>query len=384
MASATLQMLLGAKNLCGIITKVKSKLPDYVLPDIFTKPNRTVEGAYATFPTRKGERRSAQEVAYNAPSIAWEGKGLGQVSVKMMHSKHNISIDPGTLTNLLLPDKDMKQVMAREEIARQTADFGDAFTNKRLATTFMTLANGKIYIGANGQLLPTSTGAAFTVDMNIPAGNRNQLKVATPEFGLATSPVGIIAASWATVTTDIPTHIQSVIRASVQLTGYPVTHAFYGSNILQYILKNTMLQSYMKFNPAFNESLRVTGQIPDGFLGLHWHPAHLAFFSGMQYNTRTGEQQDLPYTVWDADTITFCPEPANDWYEFVQGTYPCPNKIRLSESLEDAISDMTSQPGMFSYAFGKMDPPGFTQIAGDTFLPYIKVPEAVFIAKVAF
>jgi hypothetical protein len=47
-----------------------------------------------------------------------------------------------------------------------------------------------------------------------------------------------------------------------------------------------------------------------------------------------------------------------------------------------SLSALTSAYGLFSYSVLMTDPVAIKQVAGDTFLPTLKVPAAIFIANV--
>jgi hypothetical protein len=45
---------------------------------------------------------------------------------------------------------------------------------------------------------------------------------------------------------------------------------------------------------------------------------------------------------------------------------------------------MQTQAGMFAYGLASADPPSAKIVYGDTFLPVLKVPSAIFVATVKF
>jgi len=62
-----------------------------------------------------------------------------------------------------------------------------------------------------------------------------------------------------------------------------------------------------------------------------------------------------------------------------------PTNFELANNATSAVDvahSLREQAGMFSYAEMLTDPPSIKMVAGDTFLPVIKVPKAVFIADV--
>ena len=57
--------------------------------------------------------------------------------------------------------------------------------------------------------------------------------------------------------------------------------------------------------------------------------------------------------------------------------------MQEDDSAEDLAKSIKNVAGMFAYAYVTKDPMGIKEVAGDTFLPLIKVPAAVFQATVA-
>ena len=213
---ATLQQILGAKNLIGRIQAIKAGLAADILPDALLSPGRSVEGNYGTYRKVIGERRVARVAMYGSPSQVRELKGISEIPVNLMHTIESINFAPAMLQNLTNDDNEEKQKNATAEIARQTADFHDLFENLRVAAVTSLLAYGRLDFNAGGELLmPTvaasgavsaPTGAMYAVDMGIPATNRTQLNV----FGS-----NIISATWATTSNSIITQLNNLKTAAL-------------------------------------------------------------------------------------------------------------------------------------------------------------------------
>ncbi len=362
----TLQQILGGRNLTGVIQGVAGGVPDDLLPEGFMAATRTVEGEYGTYVKVEGTRKTARLAQYGSPSQQRVLKGVSEVSIKLIHTVESIYHKPPVLMNLSNFQNDQKQRLGEEEIARQTGDFNRLFTNLRTAALYSLLAQGAVYFDADGNLLPDSTGAHVTVDFGVPSGNKDQLDVLGDG--------AIIGASWATAGTAIHTQVAALKKAARKLTGYPVKHAFHGANILDHFLGNTKLKELINNNRSFQEGA-ASGEIPNGLLGLQWHPVDEAFYV---------DQDDTAQDFFDADAIVFTPEPSPDWYELIEGTYPVPTDVgSVSQDGAGALGGVSTEAGMFSYAVVTADPVAIKHVAGDTFLPVLKVPKAIFIAKVA-
>lgn len=363
--SKALTQILGGKNLTGVIQGVKSGIPRS-MPQQFFTPNRTVTGDQATYTEVEGTRTTARIVQYGSPSQRRGLKGIKERSVKLIHTAEHQMHSPATLMNLRSYDSPERQRMGQQEIARQTREFAMNFENLRVAAVQSAFALGSIYFDDEGNLLGSSSSAQITVDYNIPSGNKTTLDVLGDG--------AIISAKWSAAGTAINTQLRNLKKAALKLTGYPIRHAFYGSAVPDYIFANTQLKEIINRNPGYQQQAYELGQVPNGLGGLQWHPADEAFFVDAD-----GSYQ----TLFNQYSVTFCPEPSPDWYEFIEGTYPVPTSIgSMSPDAESALGNVAEVGGMFSYAKVIDDPATIKQVAGDTFVPAIKVPNAVFIGTV--
>jgi len=364
--SKTLQQILGAKNLSGVIQGIKTGIAIEDVPSAFFRVTRTVEGDHCTYRKVEGTRKTARLVHYGSPSKLRGVSGISEIPIKLIHSFEHMFHEPSTLMNLTNLANESKQKLGMAEITRQTGEFKQQFTNLRRAGILSALFKGYIYFDGDGNLLNSATGASVTVNYGIPAGNRTTCDV----LGNG----AIINAKWSAVGTNIHTHIKNLKIAVKKLTGYSLTHAFYGSAILDYMWKNTVLKEMINRKTALQDAF-TSGEIADGFLKIKkWIPADELFFVD-----DNGNYQDFisPYD------IVFTPDPSPEWWEVIEGTYPVPTNIgSLTPDAIAALANVSSQAGMFSYAHVLSDPVTIKQLAGDTFLPVIKVPNSVIIATV--
>lgn len=361
----TLQQILGARNLVGVIQGIKGGVPTDILPASFMRITRRVEGDHCTYTKIEGTRKTARMVLYGSPSRNRNLKGVSEVPIKLIHTAEHIIHKPVTLLNLKNMDNENKQKLGRMEITRQSREFRQLFDNLRMAAVFAVLSSGYVYFDEDGNLLPNSSGAFYTIDFQVPSGNKNYLDV----FGTG----AIIGATWATAGTDIIGDVVALKKAARKLTGYPIIEAFYGENILKYFLGNTVLKEMINRNTGFQTAF-TSNEIPDGFLGLKWTPAYEAFFQDDD-----GTNQDF----WSGDKIVFTPTPSPDWWEYIEGSYPVPTNLgSVHGDGAGALGNVTEVNGMFNYAILLEDPVTIKQVAGDTMIPVLKVPGAIFIADV--
>jgi len=183
---------------------------------------------------------------------------------------------------------------------------------------------------------------------------------------------GNLLTNWKAATPNILGQLKAVKKAGRKLTGHPITHAFYGVNIPGYIAADPVLQSIIRGSQRVAEEA-ITAEIPSSVGNLKWFPIDQAFFVD-----QTGVAKD-----WAGDdVIVFTPDPSTDWWEVIEGTYPVPRSIQLANDLGAVLGNLQQVAGPFSYAQVTTNPVSLQHFAGDTFLPIIKNPAAVFIAKV--
>jgi hypothetical protein len=250
--------------------------------------------------------------------------------------------------------------MGRQTISRNLANFGTLFQNLRISCVHSVLATGAIYFDAAGNLLPSSSGAAFGVDFGVSAGHKDQLNT-------------IIGADWDEATTDIPSQVEALQADAIQTTGMPLTTAIYGRSLPSYLLSNNYVGKLISASPALSEQMARGATIPQGLLGFNWIPANRAF-----YRDSAGTVQSW----YGPDKVTFMPDPSPAWWGFLEGSYRIPRSIEIVAGGLEALNSFTQVMGSFTYATVSVNPPGITHFAGDTFLPVLTNPDAIYLADV--
>lgn len=353
--------LFAYRNISKAIESVKTGIPNALIP-AFANVKEDVLGIETTFHTLYGQRKLVRRTEYAAPAPQYTQQKVGAKGVILGSFSGHVKIEQELILRLRQINDVMAQDKAREFIARAAKDHVQRFSNNRIAHQTQLLNKGIFWYDATGKLLQSSSGAVVTVDMGIPAGHLNQLG-------------GIIAASWATTTTDIFLHVERIKRDAVQATGRPLKHAFYGLNIPGYIYKNDSFKHYFQHNPQFYSAFAMNpGSIPNGFMGLDWHPMRDTFY----------EQEDDTITqLWDVDTVTFTPEITEDVYTHFDGSVLVPTTIGIGTSIEEMVATTKLVHGIYGFALfeatsslvGKL-------IYGDNMIPMWKNPLDIWIADV--
>lgn len=357
----SLQDIIGGPNLCGVIQQVKSGIPNPFEAGFFTV-DKVVDGDYGTFKRIRGTRQVARIAAYGSAARQRQLKGLEEVPVKLLHTIESITLPVSAYMNLLEYDNLQKQELGIQEVSRQVLEFRKLFDNLRIAALVSLIFKGALYFDADGNLLPTSAGATFTVNYQVPAGNTGQIG-------------GIIDTTWSNTAAAIEKQIIALKTKAIQTTGYELALAYYGKNVPSYLMENSTLQRFFSRNEGKNDQYLSSGDIPNPLFGLTWRPAYNAFFEDA-----AGTVQPL----CGDDDIAFLPAPAGDWLGWLEGTYPVPTTIDLQADAATALRSIQAKAGMFAYGRVITNPVTVEIIAGDTFLPVLKNPLAVYKATVRF
>jgi hypothetical protein len=374
MAGTSIQEILASRNLIGRVVDIVNGVPEDLLPPGFLTANRTTEGDRGEYIRVAGTRQTSTVSRYGSPAKEVAPQGIGSTPIKLLHSFESFTHDP-TILNLLIEETGtglVRQQMAKETINRQLEVFGTRFKNLRVSSVYSVLTTGGIAFDKSGNLLPPLSNAlntstsAYYVNFGVPSGNTGSLSV----FGTPLLTNWLYGAG--NITPNILGQLKAVKKAARKLTGFPITHAFYGVNIPGYIAQDPVLQSIIRGSSRVAEEA-ITAEIPSSVGGLKWVPLDQAFFID-----QNGTAQDW----FGGDTIVFTPDPSTDWWEIVEGTYPVPRSIQLASDMGAVLGNLQQVSGPFSYAQITTNPVTLQHFAGDTFLPVLKNPSAIFIATV--
>ena len=370
---ATLGQVLGGSNLSGLIHAIKSGVPRR-LPEGFYKEGRKVKGNTASYFLVRGSRDVARYVAYGSTSKAVQLRDVSQVQVILISSTENISIPAGQLVNSVDPNSTGQGVvtpMGEAEITRQLKEFKVRYENLRTVAPAMALAQGSIAFDSDGNIMPTTAGSQFSVNFGIPATNQGQLPTTAGSV-----PTNLITASWATAGTDMMQNILGIKEQSIKQSGYELRNVLYGKNIPKYFAQNTSMQAFLSRNQVLGREYADTAVIPKGTAGLDWTYMGETFYV---------DQNGAIQKVIGDDQVIFTPAPEEDWFENVIGSTLVPTDVgAIANDPSGGFGNLREVFGMYAYGKIEHDPVAAKVVAGDVFLPLIKVPGAVFQATVVF
>lgn len=356
----SLQQILGFQPITKAIQQTTTGVPNPFPAELMTTTENIV-GNKGTYVQWTGERRTSRLVKYGSPAKNADLRPVSDRTLKLMHTFESVAMDPLIFKYLRSANK-WEWDKPLEEVKRQVKEHKQKFENLRVSAIAHAFRRGRLDFDADGNLLPNASGAIETVDFGFNANNQNQLN-------------GIISASWALANTNIPLHLRNLKKRARRLTGYPLKIALYGENIPGYFTQNDYVLDYLarndKMNAAYLDSAH--GEIPNGLFGFTWIPVYEAFFEDS-----AGTNQDL----WDADAVTFLPSVSDDWYSMMQGSFEVPTTINILNDAEAAMRSTETVYGQFGYGCVTHNPVTVNGYFGDTFLPLIKNPDAVFQADV--
>ena len=363
----SLQQILGAPNLLGIIKTTVSGIKNVWEPQFFEVDGKC-HGNTGQFVQYSGARKLARLNNYGAPSRDRQLKELAIKPVVLMHSVENIQLKPTDYMSLLAYEDLKRQEMGIQEVKRQVKEFAVYQQNTRIAAVNAMMFWDAIYWDDQGNILaPSAVSSAYGTGIayGTPATNTGQ--------GTTIDGQAIISKSWSDITADIVTQIVNLKKTAVQRTGYPLKRAKYGANIPGYLAQNTEVQAFLA-RAQYTKDAQGTLLLEEGeiknFLGLEWSDGSEASFE---------DDNGVMQPQVGPDQISFYPEPDSSWVGFLEGTYPVPEYANIITQIEQVATSglpYIETPGMFSYGVQTTDPMGLKLVHGDTFLPILKVPGA--------
>lgn len=362
----SIEEILGFVPLTKAIETVKAGVPRLLPPAFYNRnPQFRLMGDKTRRIETAGTRKNAKIVPYGAPPRQIDHLPLSGRDVRLIHTEEKIMFSHELF--LQLREFESYTVMQKlaEEARRQVMNAVTRQTNLESSATNVMLANGKIWFDSDGALLATSSGADLEIDYGIPANNQNQLN-------------GIIDASWALATTNIPLHLKNIRAQARFTTGYPLKYALYGKNVMSHLLRNNFIKDYLVSlgGASFAKQFLDTGELPPKFLDFEWVAMNETFF-----DTEAGVTTE----VWGADTVMFAPDPSDpNVYGIYEGSYPVLTKFDMTSDVMGQFANWNHQSGSYAYGYPSFPPQplGLAGVYGDTFLPALMTPSAYFLADV--
>lgn len=370
MAGRSVNELLAPQVILREVSRVK--LPGTILSDLFKwgLPARNPDqqtGNIINYDLRDGQydvfNRTRDLATASVPGTSntnIKPQAVGTVKFTIPRSAERMPLDHEKLVNRRAIGGAVNVVdsMGQNYIDRQKQYMMMRVANMIEFQTAAMLRGSYTFDQEGDELRQGFTGGGTTIDYLIPANNKNQLN-------------GIIGASWATNTTDIPGDIMAINQASNDLTGMGIEHAVLNSTTWQYVINNlkvqaqagtanTPFQSYTKTGPgAYAATLRSTPN-------LMWHIIDYSL------NIWNGSAFADTRLIAD-DQVSFFPEPDSSWVQYMNG----------GEVVTEGPRGVSGfRHGYYGYGYESWDPSGWNLCQVHNGFPIAYIPGAIFTADV--
>ncbi len=364
-----LEDVLGVAPLTEALRVTTSGIPDPLPAELsVVKPQNRFLGDRARYRRIQGARTTAKLAAYGAAGRRVPLQPIGQQDVRMLFISMEFFIDVNML-NRLTSFESYNQDEGLDFVREQIAQLGKRIKNTEIVCKTSMLRYGAIYWDADGNILPSASGASYTISAQVPGTHQNQIN-------------GIISTSWALVNTDIFGQIRAIQFDSIEATGMRQKNAGYGINIPKYFQTNSTLQSYFVRNAGFRDKLVETGEIPEGFGGIkNWWPAWEAFFE---------DQNGTNQALWDGDLVVMTPdmggpEAKMDWWAMMHGSAAVLRDLGAHADALGALKNCPQEYGESGWAIPTFTAPIGVQVTlQHCFLPIIKSEKAPYQIDTVF
>lgn len=159
-----------------------------------------------------------------------------------------------------------------------------------------------------------------TIDFGLPAAHKTTCDI----FGDG----GIVSANWSTISTDIPGQVRAMYAAGAKRYGSPWNHAWINTKTLNYLMKNTAMQTsapsgftvYKSFTKQQESLQGQKGMYDVVFNATPFTTFHICDFthtvlaSSNAFTTAGGMRMVVP-----DDRVIFTPDPSTEWLGFGVG-----------------------------------------------------------------
>ncbi len=374
MANYAWQDILSWTALTKAVNAIKDGVPNPFPKRLFqVKSEDKVIGDSVKFNRTVGTRKAARVIRYGAAPRMRELQQEELKEAKFVSFGEERQYKPYVLQMLRDYNSYNNGQMARQLVANNVKTMGTLFGNSRIIAVGTTLARGNIYADADGNLLPTSSGADTNMTFNQGISSDN---IGTVLDGASAGIFGATGGgSWANASTNIPLQLTRLQELAAQMHGYEPVVALYGKNVKTYLLQNDYVLDFLARNSAMQTQYLQDNTIPDGLFGFKWIPAWKASFT---------KDDGTKVAIWPSDNVTFMPAESDmdAVYSMFEGSNLVPTTLDIQTDAQAALNGLTTVHGAYGYSHITAKPVNLSNVMGDTFLPALKVPEAFYLADV--
>lgn len=243
-------------------------------------------------------------------------------------------------------------------ITRQEMYLAERFANMIEFQTAAMLRGSYSYSQDGDNLYHAFSGGSRTIDFKIPAGNKGGLDM----LGGG----NLIAASWATSSTDIPAHLMNINEAMQELTGYPLRNIVCKADVWGYVINNTKVAAQGGTANVVFERIQQdeNGNFIAVLRALPWIKWHI-----MGHGLNLGSSNAYTQLIEDDYFFGF-PDPSPEWCQYIEGS-------EIVTEGPGVGAPRGEQFGFYPYAYPMHDPSGWNLTAVFNGIPALYVPQAV-------
>lgn len=332
-------------------------------------------GGYDIFNDTRAVGRST---APGAPAAVSTRQATGRVNYEIprMHDSLTLSAEELHNRRIIGGSSSAYDEGGKDYIARQQRFLGQKAGNFRTmliggmvrGATYAHQRNTDVYYDY------TSTSALWTIDYQIPSGNKTQLNM----LGAG----NIIDVSWANPGANIPSHILQINAAFTQLVGSRCDLIMVNSVMWNNIINNDyVIQNAGSSHAAYIEYKRGDDTTENGkpnttFEGRIAAVPWVTFIVTDEGLELENSGNTTTYTKFLPDTAAwFGPNPSADYFEMLEGGEPISEGPNMAQSIKN---------GLDAWTYRSWNPTATQMFVLDNALPALYVPAATAFGTTVF
>lgn len=304
----------------------------------------------------------------HAPAHVLQQSGADKKWFTPLKAFNQVTIPQEAVEFLRQADNPAAMDRGKQEIKRQFRDFGLRHMQLRNVALAKALTEGVIYVNENDEIVETSGDAVQTIDLQVPAGHKDQLDY---DGG-----GDIINVAWDNASANILQDLEQIGRAARVQNAPKPRNVIMNSTAKQWFRDNTEFATYLPNanfpgDKLFHGSLMEVGD-------------YRFMFIDSTYEDVDGNTQYLIPT----DKAIIVPDPG-PWFKYLQTSQTIAKRGAslgvVGSTIDDVMSNTEVVYGMYAYAaLSSIDPLKYSLFMGDNFLYAFTNPQAIWMATVDF
>jgi len=362
-----MQDVLNPQFLSAAYTKVASATVENPMLDFYSKPQQ-YDGDTIEMVVYAGEREAAPVNSKGAAARTLDMRAANKQYFTPIHAYNEVTVPMASVEYLRNEDSPQIQDRGMQELRRQMELFGRRHRMLRSAALAKALVDGIIYFDKDGGILESSSGAYYTVDLQVGATHKSKLAHAS------NSGSDIIGTSWDSAGASILTDLEQITEAAEYDMVPPPRHVWLHTTAKSWIRANTELKSFLVLNSdraenslqSFNDTLIV------GDYTFH-------FYAG----TYVGADGSTVRPLIPKTQAIITPD-LGEWFRHYETGETVPTGEGVASTFEEAMSKTQKVFGDFAYLRVDDNPVKVTMRMGMNFLYAFADPNAVWMPLVKY